>query len=160
MTRRFRSLIRIVACALVLVATASTAARAADPATFARTVATQYQVDARHVVTADIDRDGDLDVLAATDRGFMVWLNDGGGRFTSQVPSERPVVDVHESRDSWSDDESCGNETIQGTSPSAPIDSESADAPAQPSSRPAVESDGPGRDDASRGRRTPRAPPS
>ena len=150
---------RRVACALVLVAAASTSARAADPAAFARTIATQYHVDARHVVTADIDRDGDLDVLAATDQGFMVWVNDGRGQFTSQVPSDRPVVDGHESPDSWSDDESRDNETIQSSCASIPVDSESAPAPAQTSSRPAIEIDGLAGDDASRGSRTPRAPP-
>ena len=158
-TGRLRFVVRIVASALVLVASASTAARAADPATFARAIATQYHVDARHVVTADIDRDGDLDVLAATDDGFMVWVNDGRGQFTSQAPSDRPVVDVHESGDSWSDDESRGNETIQASAAPIPIDGERAHAPVQISSRPAVEIDGPGRDDASRGSRTPRAPP-
>ena len=159
MANRFRSVIRVVACALVLVGAVSTAARAADPATFARTIATQYHVDARHVVTADIDRDGDLDVLAATDSGFMVWVNDGSGRFTSQVPRERPLVGVHESRDSWSGNESRGNETIQGSSASIPIDGDKAHAPPQFSSRSAVEYDGGSRDGASRGSRTPRAPP-
>jgi hypothetical protein len=35
------------------------------------------------VVQTDIDRDGDLDLIAATGHGEMlVWLNDGHGRFT------------------------------------------------------------------------------
>ena len=158
-TGRVRFVIAILSCAVVFAATAS-AARAADPATFARTIATQYHVDARHVVTADIDRDGDLDVLAATDRGFMVWVNDGRGQFISQALSDRPVVDGHESRDCWSDDESGDNETIQGSTASIPIDRERAHAPAQMSSRSTAKIDSPAHDDASRGSCTPRAPPS
>ena len=159
MSERLRSVIRVVSATLALMAAFSSAARAADPATFARTIATEYHVDARHVVTADIDRDGDLDVLAATDRGFMVWVNDGRGRFTSQVPSDRPVVDVHEPPNSWSDDESRGNETIQSNSASIPVDSDNAHAAQQISSRSPVEIDRSSCADASRGSCTPRAPP-
>ncbi len=40
------------------------------------------------VVVADIDRDGDADVIA-TDAALhlFVWLNDGTGRFTQQQPA-------------------------------------------------------------------------
>src|SRR5215831_9778899 len=40
------------------------------------------------VVVADIDRDGDADVVA-TDAALhlFVWLNDGTGRFTQQQPA-------------------------------------------------------------------------
>jgi hypothetical protein len=153
------SLIRAAALALAFVPAVSTAARAADPATFARSIATQYHVDARHIVTADIDRDGDLDVVAATDDGFMVWVNDGAGRFTSQAPRQRPLVDASPSGDSWTGAESRDNETIQSGTPSVPLSGEYAHAPPRTSSRSAVPVDSGSRRDTSRGCRIPRAPP-
>jgi len=153
-----RSLLRAAALVLVMVSTGSTA-RAADPAAFARIVARQYHVDARHVVTADIDRDGDLDVLAATDGGFMVWVNDGHGRFTSQAPSHRPLIDGTRSPDSWSDEESRETETIQTTISSIPLGGEYAHAPPDASSGPPAPAEVPPPTDASRRCRTPRAPP-
>lgn len=48
----------------------------------------------RRVVTVDFDRDGDLDVLASTDRGIRVWLNDGQGNLVSQPPqTAEPISD-------------------------------------------------------------------
>ena len=39
------------------------------------------------IVAADIDRDGDLDVVATTrGLGLLVWINDGQGRLTPQRP--------------------------------------------------------------------------
>jgi len=46
----------------------------------------------RRVVTVDFDRDGDLDVLASTDRGVRLWLNDGRGHMVVQPPHPTPVV--------------------------------------------------------------------
>jgi len=49
----------------------------------------------RRIVTIDFDRDGDLDVLAATDRGVRVWLNDGQGNLVVQpVQKASPFVDL------------------------------------------------------------------
>ena len=53
--------------------------RTVDVATFSRFIEARFSVVLRRVVAADIDRDGDVDILAATDRGFFVWLNDGAG---------------------------------------------------------------------------------
>lgn len=47
----------------------------------------------RRVVTVDFDRDGDLDVLASTDRGVRLWLNDGRGHMVAQPPHPTPVID-------------------------------------------------------------------
>jgi len=44
------------------------------------------------VVTLDFDRDGDLDVLASTDRGVRLWLNDGSGHMVVQSPHAVPAV--------------------------------------------------------------------
>jgi hypothetical protein len=142
-----------------LVLTAAVASRAADAGTFARQIATQYHVDARHVITADIDRDGDLDVLAATDRGFMVWVNDGAGRFTAETPQHRPLVDARPPEDSWRGDESRDNETIQCGTTSIPLPGEYAHAPPHTASRSNISFDAAAFTDASRGCRIPRAPP-
>ncbi|HEX4346880.1 MAG TPA: VCBS repeat-containing protein [Vicinamibacterales bacterium] len=49
----------------------------------------------RRVVTIDFDQDGDLDVLAATDRGVRVFLNDGQGNLVVQpVQKASPIVDL------------------------------------------------------------------
>src|SRR5581483_884085 len=61
-----------------------------DLASIANTISTRYAVTVRHAVTADIDRDGDLDVLTASDIGFDVWLNDGTGRLTVSQPPVQP----------------------------------------------------------------------
>jgi hypothetical protein len=112
-----RRLLRGLAFALAALPASAAAAYAADAGTFARQIAARYHVDARHVVTADIDYDGDLDVLAATDRGFMVWVNDGAGRFTSKAPKPRPLVDGHPADKEWSDAVSYDSETIQNDAP-------------------------------------------
>src|SRR5262245_47088413 len=40
------------------------------------------------VVEGDVDRDGDLDLVAATPSGdLLIWINDGRGRFTRQPAS-------------------------------------------------------------------------
>src|SRR5262249_51349100 len=45
------------------------------------------------VVQDDIDRDGDLDLIATTPNGdVLVWLNDGHGRFTRKPRSSDRAV--------------------------------------------------------------------
>jgi len=63
-----------------------------DVANFRRTVSSRYHVEFRRVIATDIDRDGDIDVVATTDHGFSVWVNDGSGRLTSQTPSSRAAL--------------------------------------------------------------------
>jgi hypothetical protein len=95
-----------VACGVILVACAVPAraaglpthaevntGRVVDLATFARSVATRYHVAFRQMVAADIDRDGDVDVIAAGDHDVVVWLNDGAGHLTTQKPSRQSGID-------------------------------------------------------------------
>lgn len=154
-----RSLTRAAGLALAFVVVTALPSRAADARTFARQISALYHLDTHHIVTADIDRDGDLDVVAATDHGFMVWVNDGAGRFTSQAPRQRPLVDGLPSGDSLSGDESRGNETIQSGTPSMPLAGEYGHGPPRTASRSAVTIDEGSRRDTSRGCRIPRAPP-
>jgi hypothetical protein len=57
------------------------------------------------VVATDIDSDGDLDIVATTDRSFTVWLNDGTGHLTSQRPSNAPAIDGRAPATTWRDSE-------------------------------------------------------
>ena len=42
-------------------------------------------------VVADVDRDGDSDVVASTGRsGLQIWINRGSGRFAALVPRHAP----------------------------------------------------------------------
>ena len=132
-------------------------ARAADAKTFAHQIALTYHVDPRHVLAADIDRDGDLDVLAATDDGFIVWVNDGAGRFTSQTPEPRPLVNGLPAGNSWNGTESLDRETIQ--SESIPIVASYAHAPPDDASRSTAAVDAVVHRSSALGYRTPRAPP-
>jgi hypothetical protein len=103
--------------------------RTIDVAAFARTIATRYHVVLQRVVTADIDRDGDLDVVAATDRGFLVWVNDGSGRLTSQTPDPKPGLEGGSPDDTWSGGRARHDETIQNDSPSPRLATVFAHAP-------------------------------
>jgi len=153
-----RAAIRALGLALAYGATTAIAARAADATTFAHQVALSYHVDPHHVLAADIDRDGDLDVLAATDRGFMVWVNDGAGRFISRAPKPRPLVDGQPAGNSWNGAESLDHETIQ--SESIPIVASFAHAPPDDDARSTAAFDALIRGRSVFGCRTPRAPPS
>jgi VCBS repeat protein len=77
------------------------AGRCVEPAVFRRLVASRYQIEFSHVVATDIDRDGDIDVVATTDRTFTVWLNDGDGHLTSQPPSHAPALDARAPAPTW-----------------------------------------------------------
>ena len=72
----------------------ATSAQAAFSARAYSTHAYSAQADVR-VVAVDIDRDGDLDIIAATGGQLTVWVNDGAGHLTSQRPSSGPGIDIH-----------------------------------------------------------------
>ncbi len=77
------------------------AGRCVEPASFRWLVASRYQVEFTTVVATDIDRDGDLDIVATTDRSFTVWLNDGTGHLTSQRPSNAPAIEPRAPATTW-----------------------------------------------------------
>jgi len=132
---------------------------AIDVAAFARAVTARYHVELQRVVAADIDRDGDLDVLAATDRGFLVWVNDGTGRLTSQTPKHRPVIDGRAPPDTWNGAGPRDDETIQNDSPSPRLPAEHAHAPPVAISQPAASTDVPLCAPCAHSGCAPRAPP-
>ena len=130
-----------------------------DVEAFTRLIASRYDVQLRRVVTADIDRDGDLDVVAYTDLGFLVWVNDGAGRLTKQSPKHMPAVDGGAPADTWRDSVSRTGETIQNGAPSSRLPTERAHAPPAPSIRNAVPARAARLATSSRGASVPRAPP-
>ena len=70
---------------------------------FRRLVENRYHVEFIQVVATDIDRDGDIDVVATTDQTFTVWLNDGAGHLTSQRPERGPALDLRAPATTWRD---------------------------------------------------------
>ena len=152
-----RILVRALGLTLAGGLTTAIAAYAADANSFAQQVARSYHVDPHRVIAADIDRDGDLDVLAATDDGFKVWVNDGTGHFTSRTPESSPLADGHPVANSQNGSESLDRETIQ--SESIPIVGTYAHAPPDTASRSAATVDVVVRRSSALGSRTPRAPP-
>jgi hypothetical protein len=134
--------------------------RAIDAAAFARTIFARYHVVLRRVVAADIDRDGDLDVVAATDCGFLVWVNDGSGRLTSQPPKPTGALDGHAPADTWSGDPARHDETIPNDPPSTPLPTTHAHGPPHSPSATLSNLTTVRRPAADRNPHTPRAPPS
>ncbi|OLC47559.1 MAG: hypothetical protein AUH43_11620 [Acidobacteria bacterium 13_1_40CM_65_14] len=154
-SERHRPLRAALAIAIGCVASVAVPARAAtvpsgsivrvdrpiDVTAFARAVAIRYHVVLQRVVAADIDRDGDLDVLASTDRGFLVWVNDGHGRLTSQAPKPHPALDGDPPADTWNGSEPRDHETVQNGLRSLQLPDESTHAPPVSISQPAASTD-------------------
>jgi len=126
---------------------------------FRHLVAVRYHIDLRSVVAADIDRDGDLDVVAATDRGFIVWINDGAGHLTRQPPAHGPAFEGRATGPAWRDRTAPLDEPIQDDLPTVPLPGIYTHAP--PAFVPAFRcyDDGVRRPETGLGCRTPRAPP-
>jgi hypothetical protein len=67
----------------------------------------------RIAVGADIDADGDIDVVATTDHDLVVWINDGGGHFRRRAAHRHPIVDGQSAPDTWSGGPSGSTEVVQ-----------------------------------------------
>jgi hypothetical protein len=134
--------------------------RTVDVAAFSRILEARFRLVLHRVIAADIDRDGDLDILAATDRGFVVWLNDGAGRLTSQSAKHKPAVDGRSPGDTWREDDARDGETVQDDVPSPRVASEYAHAPPLSVRQLAPCSQFTLHSDPAYGTRVPRAPPS
>lgn len=104
-------------------------ARRIDGAAVARAVRARYDVELRRVVVTDIDRDGDADVLAATDLELVVWMNDGAGRLVSQPPARAPRVGLQPPGRTWDRHSAPGTDTIQNDLPTPRLPSSRAPAP-------------------------------
>jgi FG-GAP-like repeat len=95
--------------------------RCVEPASFRKLVASRYHVEFNTVVATDIDRDGDLDIVATTDRSFTVWLNDGMGHLTSQPPSHAPAIDGRAPAATWRESGDRSDPTTDDGGPSIPL---------------------------------------
>jgi hypothetical protein len=89
-----------------------------DVVRFERIVSERYHVRLRRIVAADIDRDGDIDVVASTEHGFMVWMNDGAGHLNRQAPRHEPALAGRSPEKTWKGDESQRDESYQDELPS------------------------------------------
>lgn len=66
------------------------------------------------VVTRDIDRDGDLDVIATDGTAdLLVWENDGAGHFTRKTPDRRSDFDLAPREATVHGDPVAGNDAYQ-----------------------------------------------
>jgi hypothetical protein len=65
--------------------------RVFDAPTFARAIARSYhvRVAVNQIVTADVDLDGDIDVITASEGAIVFWVNDGRGMLSSTQASRR-----------------------------------------------------------------------
>jgi hypothetical protein len=80
---------------------------------FRRLVASRYHVEFRIVVAADVDQDGDLDVVAATDRSVTVWVNDGAGHLRVHRLPHRPAMTNSGPGNTWQGSDDRVDPTIQ-----------------------------------------------
>jgi hypothetical protein len=68
-------------------------ARTFDAPAFERAITHSYHVTLNEIVAADVDRDGDIDVITASDGVVVFWVNDGQGFLSSSEASGRPSLD-------------------------------------------------------------------
>lgn len=130
-----------------------------DPVAFRGLVASRYHVEFNRVVAADIDRDGDIDVVATTDRTFTVWVNDGTGHLTSERPSQAPALNGAPAPTTWRDGEERPDPSTNDGAPAPQLLVALAHAPpAAASGRAAVRDFSPARSNRHRFS-APRAPP-
>jgi hypothetical protein len=129
-----------------------------DVEAFERLVAKRYHVQFRKVVAADIDRDGDLDFVSATDVDLVVWMNDGQGRLTSQTPARPPMGAGSFSGAAWQDQSTRLDDPLPNAGPSTPLPGSYVHEPPPDCVRRSFSSDGIVPRRSSRCR-TPRAPP-
>jgi hypothetical protein len=73
------------------------------------------------VVAADLDADGDLDIVATDDRsgslGVVVWVNDGGGHLRRQRPAHSRTLGSEPAPPSFGQQQADGAVSIQAGSP-------------------------------------------
>ena len=168
-TRHLVTFIGACACALIGVIPAQAAGvpagariridRTFDVPAFERAVARRYHVRFHKIVAADIDRDGDLDVVGTTDLGFVFWVNDGQGHLTSQTPTRSPLLDSTAAATMWSGRDAGRDVSIQNDLPSPRLPGDSPRAPPSVVAQYHSTPDHAAGLDATFGCRVPRAPP-
>jgi hypothetical protein len=106
------------------------------PAGFAATVDRATSDRFVRVVAGDVDRDGDIDVVASLGSlDLIVWTNDGAGHFTRLASSSHTVLQNQPLAPTVDGDSLASNEWIQNDLPRAEVESLRAcdiDDPASP----------------------------
>jgi hypothetical protein len=161
-----------IAALVVLVALASTGRAATLPAhaevrvgqcvatsAFEQVVAARYHVEFRRVVATDIDRDGDIDILATTDRSFTVWINDGAGHLTAQRPAPGPSLEQRPWSNTFRGQGERPDPTVNADAPTFAVPTPRAHAPPVVASVRAARLDGSARSFFLLASSAPRAPP-
>jgi len=159
------------ACALALVLLTLTPRAAAalpqlrageriDVPVLHRLVPSADRLQIRVAVGADIDADGDVDVVATTDRDLVVWINEGGGHFRRRAAHRHPVADGPPAAGTWNDDGSGAAEAVQTGTLLMPLLVVRAHAPPVAAASHLLAAQYLVRSDVCLSSRTPRAPPS
>ena len=92
-------------------------------------------IEVRVAVAADIDQDGDIDLVANTNTGLVVWVNDGTGHFDTQPPGRAPVTHEEEPATSWSGGDLRRPESLPTSGISVPVITSATHTPPQQTSR-------------------------
>lgn len=100
-----------------------------DAVSFTRAIEPRMHVDLVRVIAADFDRDGDVDVAAATEEMLLLWVNDGAGRLTQQVPPRTPLADLSRPSDTWQHSTRRGEDSLPSSVPSVAAPTAVAHAP-------------------------------
>jgi hypothetical protein len=112
-------------------------ARTFDAPAFERAIAHSYRVTLKKIVTADADRDGDIDVITASDGVVVFWVNDGQGNLSSsQASTGSSSIEGGEPARGWDGGERDGDvASVQDDPPSVPLTGAYAHAPPFPPAR-------------------------
>ncbi len=92
-------------------------------------------IEVRVAVAADIDQDGDIDLVANTNIGLLVWVNDGTGHLDTQAPGSVPVTHEEEPATSWSGGDLRRPESLPTSGVSVPLVTSATHASPQQTSR-------------------------
>jgi hypothetical protein len=105
------------------------------PAGFAATVDRATSDRFVRVVAGDVDRDGDIDVVASLGSlDLIVWTNDGAGHFTRLASSAHPALQNQPPAPTVDGDSLASNEWILNDLPRAEVESLRASAIDDPAS--------------------------
>ena len=108
------SLVSSVPRSLFAVPTLDPATRVALPPGFSAAVDVATRLRFVHVVADDIDRDGDIDVVASVGTlELLVWQNDGAGHFYRMPPGHRPGLEAQPAVPSFDGDGFDSSQWIQ-----------------------------------------------
>jgi len=113
-------------------------ARTFDAPAFERAITHSYHVTLKKILAADVDRDGDIDVITASDGEVMFWVNDGQGYLSSSQASTRSsAINSGAPAPVWNGGERDRDmASVQDDPPSVRLTAACAHAPPLPPARP------------------------